>query len=213
MGSEAVEDKILHEIYPGGDTLLLCGLRKVKLLVHSIFLTNVSKVFEAMLGPNFREGQPQTNGGPREIPLPEDDPFAMQIICNVAQARSVPDTMTPTELLAIAYAADKYDVVPILKFASSRWTSSTINPLPHEFNVEYTWNTVIAAYVLKDSESFQKSTAEIILQYDQSFRNLQPLLGDIMPADIIGTYLSDGFSVFAKQSLQSSWKRSAIRSA
>lgn len=214
MGSEVAVEDIIHEVYPGGNTLLLCGPSQVKLLVHSIFLTNMSKVFGAMLSPNFREGQLHTNGGPREIPLPEDDPFAMLIICNIAHSRSVPDTISPTQLLAIAYAADKYDVVPILKFASARWISPTTRTPPHEFNIEDIGSKMTAAYILQDSESFQKTTAEIVMEYDKSFRRLEPLLGDIMPADIIRAFFffSDS-SGFAKRSSQSPWKRSAIGSA
>lgn len=185
MDSETDDKDVVHEIYPEGDTLLLCGQSKVKLLVHSIFLTNVSKVFRAMLGPNFREGQPQTNGGPREIPLPEDDPFSMEIICNVAHSRSVPDTVSPSQLLAIAYTADKYDVVSILKFVSSRWISPPIRPIWGEFRIEDPLNMMIAAYLLRDSQSFGITSASIVINYNESFRSLELLLGDIMPSSII----------------------------
>lgn len=183
MASPDADDDVVHEIYRGGDTLLLCGPNRVKLLVHSIFLTNASEVFAAMLGSNFREGQMPTNGGPREIPLPEDDPFAMQLICNVLHSRSeqLPETVSSKRLLALAYVADKYDLASTLKHATSCWMSSAQNvPVIKEL-----WELMTAAYILGIAEAFHKATAAIVLKHMGSFRKLDLPLGDIMPPDII----------------------------
>lgn len=167
-----------------------------------------------MFGPNFREGQLQTNSGPREIPLPEDDPFAMQIICNVAHSRSVPDTMPSAHLIAIACAADKYDAVALLHFASSRWCSLAIERIQRTFRLKDACNMMVAAYVLKDSQTFRKTTEEIIFQYNQSFRGIESFLGDIMPPDIIRMPSPpDNQHSVANRWLQLPWRRTVLESA
>ncbi|OJD29689.1 btb poz domain-containing protein [Diplodia corticola] len=175
----------VHEIYPDGDILLVCGPNKVVLLIHSIFLTNASKVFAAMLNGNFREGQPQANGGRRTIPLPEDDPFAMECICASLHSRNerLPNSMTPKQLLAIAYAADKYDLVSSLRIISSHWFSAN-KATQSSFHIEDFWSTMAAAYILKDDDFFRSTTATIVLNHDQSFLGLDQLAGNIVPSEI-----------------------------
>lgn len=41
-----------------------------------------------MLGPKFREGQALADDSRIDIPLPEDDPGAMESICNVLPFRN-----------------------------------------------------------------------------------------------------------------------------
>lgn len=186
MGSGSAHEGDVHVIYPGGDTIFLCGPNKVKLLVHSIFLTNASKVFAAMLGPFFREGQQQTHSGPREIPLPEDDPFSMQAIFSVIHSRRVDshEKMSPKQLLSIAYAADKYDLVSTMKYASSYWFSS-LQTAGYSFQVEKHLDSMKAAYLFENRDAFQMATSAIVLGYTRPFLSLISHFEDVMPQETI----------------------------
>lgn len=186
MESQTDREGGVHEIYPGGDTIFLCGPNKVKLLVHSIFLTNASKVFAAMLGPSFREGQPRTDSGPREIPLPEDDPFSMQVIFNIIHSRREVShkKISPKQLLSIAYAADKYDLASTLKYASSCWFSSIQTP-GDDFHLETYLHSMKAAYLLENEAALQMAISSIVLGYTGSFLSLWSHFDDIMPRETI----------------------------
>lgn len=55
------------EISPDGEIILVVGPQAVQLKVNSLFLRSASKVFGAMLGPNWSEGQALSKESPREI--------------------------------------------------------------------------------------------------------------------------------------------------
>jgi BTB/POZ domain len=96
------------EIATNGDITLVVGPEKRKLQVNSCVLKNASKVFNAMLGPQFREGQDLHGNSPKEIIMPDDNADALTIICRILHLRndSIPDSRTPSEVLQIAIAAD-----------------------------------------------------------------------------------------------------------
>lgn len=196
MGSQITHEGAVHEIYPGGDIIFLCGPSKVKLLVHSIFLTNASRVFGAMLGPFFSEGQPQTDSGPREIPLPEDDPFSMQVIFNIIHSRREVShkKISSKQLLSIAYAADKYDLVSTLKYASSCWFSSIQTP-GDGFHLETYLHSMKAAYLLKNEAALQTAISAIVLGYTGPFLSLWSHFDDIMPRETICMFFYSALQV------------------
>lgn len=85
MGENNSYDKITTE----GATILVIGPDEARLCVHSCLLQSASKVFKAMLGPLYREGQRSgLTGSKKEIPLPEDDADAMTITCAVIHHRN-----------------------------------------------------------------------------------------------------------------------------
>lgn len=111
------------DIFPKGDVILVVGSEKVKLRVHSMFLKTTSRPFSAMFVLVWNEGNMLGRDEPTEIPLPEDDASALQTICAIIhhQNKLVPQTLTASDVLGIAIAADKYDCVDALKFASTNW--------------------------------------------------------------------------------------------
>jgi hypothetical protein len=69
------------------DLVLVVGTpATLKLSVSSIVLKDSSKVFAALLGPHFGEGQPSTSGI-KEVTLAEDDPSAMSDMCFLLHGR------------------------------------------------------------------------------------------------------------------------------
>ena len=107
------------DISPDGDVVLVVGPRNVRLRIQSQVLRCASKVFGAMFGPTWSEGQGLSKESPREVRLVEDDADALQIICRVIHHRNndVPQSLTPKEVLQITIEADKYDLNIALKYA------------------------------------------------------------------------------------------------
>ncbi|CAK3822114.1 Hypothetical predicted protein [Lecanosticta acicola] len=90
----------------------------VKLRVSSAVLMRSSKVFAALLGPHFREGQaPRSVASPLVIPLPEDRSSAMKDMCLMLHGIAPPgiDSADPGRVLALARVVDKYACGPQLR--------------------------------------------------------------------------------------------------
>ncbi|KAK5734747.1 hypothetical protein LTR17_008677 [Elasticomyces elasticus] len=105
------------EIAPDGDVTLSCGEQVgdgniVSLKVSSHILSYCSPVFRSLLSPRFKEGITLAATSSVEIPLPEDDPGHMTVLCNILHMRhdQSPSSVTnPITLAAFAALCDKYD--------------------------------------------------------------------------------------------------------
>ncbi|CZR63200.1 uncharacterized protein PAC_13097 [Phialocephala subalpina] len=109
------------DIAPGGDVIFLISPEKKRLRVYSLIIKHTSKVFAILFGPQFNEGQNLLNANAQtvEILLPEDDPEAMAVICNVihGQNDAIIEPLNPTQILKISIAADKRDSITSLPWA------------------------------------------------------------------------------------------------
>ncbi|KAL2068131.1 hypothetical protein VTL71DRAFT_16229 [Oculimacula yallundae] len=146
-----------------GDVILVVGPEQVKLRVLSLFLKAASKPFSAMFGPEWKEGYNMLNrDGPVELLLPEDNADALKIICTVIhhQNDKVPQTLAAADILEVATAADKYDCVNALKFASRNWL------LRGKKEAGDLMLLTAAAYVFQDAQAFKETTRELILNHD-----------------------------------------------
>lgn len=109
--------KVATDIAADGDVIMVVGPTKAILRVHSLMLKMASRVFTAMLGPHFSEGQDLAADRPKEISLPEDNVQAMGVICKLLHSR--PDLtckvalLKPEEVFQIAVLADKYDCMQL----------------------------------------------------------------------------------------------------
>lgn len=78
-----------------------------------------------MFRPHFLEGRElkATTRGPVEILLPDDDPEALTMICQVAHLRNddVPGHINLPVLLQVARLADKYDCSEALRYVTRQW--------------------------------------------------------------------------------------------
>ncbi|KAK5680580.1 hypothetical protein LTS10_007513 [Elasticomyces elasticus] len=92
------------DIAPRGDVTLLCGeqvgdKKIIGLRVSSHILSYGSPVFNSLLAPKFREGTTLATTSSVEIPLPEDDPSHMIVLCNILHMRH--DQESPTRSTAL----------------------------------------------------------------------------------------------------------------
>ncbi|EON98475.1 putative btb poz domain-containing protein [Phaeoacremonium minimum UCRPA7] len=154
-------------VVPDGDVILVVGEGGVKLRVHSQALRNASKVFDAMFGPHWAEGQDLSKENPKEIRLEEDNCDAMWRICCVIHHRNdLLDRPKAKDVLEIAITADKYDLGNALKFASKEWLSFDID------HSESTAFLMVAAFLFQDSHAFHRHVQTLILDHTQSYWDL-----------------------------------------
>ncbi|KAF6812009.1 hypothetical protein CMUS01_13153 [Colletotrichum musicola] len=80
-------------------------------------LTRLSKVFDRMLNGGFAESRPTDKEQRWEIELPDDKPASLRILMDIMHGRvhEVPKEMGLADLWDVIVAADKYDVVHLLR--------------------------------------------------------------------------------------------------
>jgi hypothetical protein len=150
------------QIAADGDVILVVGPEMVKLRVHSLFLKAASKPFSAMFGPDWKEGDNMLErDGPVELPLPEDNAAAMELICAIIHHRNegIRHTLPARDVLGIAVTADKYDCVDALKFASQTWLC------PSEHEASDLMLLTAAAYLFRNALAFKVITKAMILTH------------------------------------------------
>jgi len=104
-------------------------------------MANASPVFRAILQPDrFIEGQKLIENKSFTISLPDDDPLAMKILCDILHLRAdkVPlKGMTSKSMAAFATVVDKYDCAfaihpwPMLWLADLKLTHHSLNDIEH----------------------------------------------------------------------------------
>ncbi|KAK5129706.1 hypothetical protein LTR08_002950 [Meristemomyces frigidus] len=120
---------------PDGDVTLLCGDQSderkcIKIRVSSALLQRASPVFKAMLSNRFREGNELSSSASVEIPLPEDEPDVMEILCNIIHMRydGVPKSMDMdyARIVRFLQLCDKYACAPAVRPSASIWIRKTL---------------------------------------------------------------------------------------
>jgi len=154
------------DISPDGDVVPVVGPRNVRLRIQSQCLRCASKVFGAMFGPTWSEGQGLSKESPQEVRLVEDDADALRIICCVIHHRNndVPQSPTPIEVLQIAIEADKYDLNIALKYAKAQWLKP--RGRPERVDMGY---LLAAAFLFGDMGMFVAHALGLILHYTGSY--------------------------------------------
>ena len=176
------------DIFTKGDVILVVGSEKVKLRVNSMFLKTASRPFLAMFEPVWNKGNMLGRDESTEIPLPEDDASALQIICAIIhhQSKLLPQTLTASDVLGIAITADKYDCLDALKFASTNWLQ------PHNRDVNSLIRLTAAAYIFQDAAAFKRITKALILNHGGTYLALScEEVVSVMPWRVFCRYLSD----------------------
>ena len=150
------------DISPDGDVILVLGVENIRLRVYSQCLRSASKIFNAMFGPDWSEGQRLSEKSPLEVPLLEDDADAMRTICCVIHHRNdlVPEHLTAKEILQIGIIVDKYDLKIALKYASVEWVKPRVSAERVEMG-----HLLAAAFLFGNTDVFMAHTLALILHY------------------------------------------------
>ncbi|KAJ4129015.1 hypothetical protein NW768_007544 [Fusarium equiseti] len=148
------------DIAPDGDLILVVGPEQTKLRVSSALLMAASKPFSVMLGKNWKEGHDmRSRDEPYHLSMPEDDAAALRVICCIIhyQNDKIPQTFPAIEVLEVAIAADKYDMVNAMKFASDTWLR-----VPGK-DTEILITLAAAAYLLENAQAFRNITKALVI--------------------------------------------------
>jgi hypothetical protein len=176
----------LGDIVSDGDVILVVGNENARLRVNSQSLRSASKMFGAMFGPDWLEGQRLSKELPTEVALPYDDVGAMRTICCVIHHRNdlVPENPTTKEVLQIAIVVDKYDLKVALKFAILEWLKPRSHP--HRVVLEERGHLLAAAFLLNSSETFITYTNRLLLTNSRSYLGLMKdeLVSQVLPSEI-----------------------------
>ena len=166
--SSTAESIGTSEVYDNGDVMLVVGPAKdVRLRVHSQILRCSSTVFAKMFAPPWAESQSLSNDSPKDIPLPEDDGFAMRQICYVIhhQNDDVWDDLAPLQVLKIAIQAEKYDMITALKYCSAQWLSSAHRALHKVTSMLDVGRLLTSAYLFGNAEMVAAFSLRLMLDF------------------------------------------------
>jgi hypothetical protein len=157
-------------IATNGNAILIVGSEERRLRVSASSLANVSKVFRAMFGPNFSEGQDlsDTRSGLKEVHMSDDNADAMEVICSIIHFRSVPQEVGPDLMLHIAIAADKFDCSIVLQHASIIW----LDPKKSMSLVELA-RLMATSYLLDNPKAFSQVTLAMVFSHRDSYLALE----------------------------------------
>ncbi|KAI4631347.1 hypothetical protein J4E83_002878 [Alternaria metachromatica] len=102
------------------------GVRNV--LVASVALSLASPVFAAMFDGRFSEGQNLSPASPRTVPLPDDDPESIIMICKIAhiQTSQLPVKTTAMAVSKLALACNKYNCVDGVRSWAIIWIAALL---------------------------------------------------------------------------------------
>lgn len=142
-----------------------------------------------MLGPDWKEGRDMLDhDGTTELSLPDDNAAALEVICSVLhhQNREILQTLTAADILAVAVAADKYDFVNALRFASDSWLR------PSQGDAGKLSLLTTAAYLFQNVSAFREFTRALVLEYDGPYLALFcKEVEDGLPWEVLCEYLDD----------------------
>lgn len=172
----------------------------VHLKVRSSVLRSASRVFNAMLGPNWCEGQTlatRKSSTPLKVLLPEDDPGVMQIICRALHhPNEIPqEDLNAEEILSIAIHADKYLITGALKVATGHWLDAWLKPSIDEPWIDNRSMTekghmLVSALLFGENWKFLQVARTLILNHTERYRwklTEDELIAQFLPAHAIGT--------------------------
>ncbi|CAK1360674.1 hypothetical protein CB0940_06677 [Cercospora beticola] len=188
----------IEVVAPDGDLLLIVGDEKKmqkKLRVSSHTLSSTSPVFKAMFGPHFQEGQQlrgPSNRDPVEIPLPDDDPRAMVLVCHLLHGRQSPTEdeklVYQMDIFEVALIIDKYRVVDVLHWQIRGVFSHWLFDLDEDGYTAFSFvSTVAAAYLLNCDDAYNRATACFINHCEDEITELVDLpdMINTMPAQVL----------------------------
>lgn len=112
-----------------------------------------------MLSLQFKEGSTLSAESKVSVPLPEDDPDMMVILCKALHMRFAMkmEEMSPEILLRLGVVVDKYDCAIGMEAISHYWINKQSPAVTDKTRAQL----FVASFLLKDSETFQRLGYEL----------------------------------------------------
>ncbi|KAJ0340272.1 hypothetical protein COL922a_003500 [Colletotrichum nupharicola] len=174
------DTNVVNNIAPDGDVIMVVGPKKKEFRLHSQILIAASKVFKAMLSPNFAEGQQLVNNrshnNPVKINLPKDDAYSMGILFELIYYRH--DVLSDADgvtFFNIARAADKYDLIRAVKYPITEAMDGILITDDERGEEESMWKLAIATSIFDYCCSFKKATQALVLLSSDGYIRLADL--------------------------------------
>lgn len=180
-----------HDIDPAGDLVLLVGVDEdSKLLrVSSRVLTLASPVLSALLSPRFKEGNSLSDStGVPQIPFPEDNPEAMEWLCQTLHFKTkVTDEVSFPLVKNLAVLCDKYDLFIALGPWSQYWMHTWRGSVD---GVDRHPQLLWVSYALDNQCRFWNTSRELLRLYSPDDLVLagSELANNILPDRVLGRF-------------------------
>jgi hypothetical protein len=148
-----------------GDVILQLGKEGVgegvrNVLVASVALGLASPVFSTMFDGRFSEGQNLSPASPRTVPLPDDDPDSMIMICKITHMQTSQLTMKPSAIVLsqLALLCNKYDCVVAVRPWAIIWIAALLEtPTTPDFE-----KLVLSTHLLDLPNEFSRVSQSLI---------------------------------------------------
>ncbi|KAF2651683.1 hypothetical protein K491DRAFT_606412 [Lophiostoma macrostomum CBS 122681] len=184
-------------MYKHGDVILKMKNEntELNLLVSPHALSLASPDFSTMFNGRFTEGQNLSSASPREVPLPDDDPILMQLLCNICHLRNS-EIMRQYDsgfLVEFAVLCDKYDCIEAVRPWNETWASKM---LPEKCDsTSDLENMIFFSYVMDLPREFHEVTRCLVLERVEPLNAEATMHGyDFLPLGLIGIYIPDYIS-------------------
>ncbi|PVI04306.1 hypothetical protein DM02DRAFT_692733 [Periconia macrospinosa] len=152
-----------------GDVILVVGPEKKRLKVSSKKLRDASRYFNNLLGPHFSEGQDLDPDNPKEITMPEDDGFLLEIICSNIHGRKYDGRkLSLMDIFYVAMTADKFDCVRHMQATLAMWLAQIKDSVDTRDMIQMSY-LMAAAFISDDPVAFRESARSIIMHHGESF--------------------------------------------
>ncbi|KAL4908623.1 hypothetical protein BDW74DRAFT_175306 [Aspergillus multicolor] len=153
-----------------GDLTVVCG--GVSFQVFTQPIACASPVFRAMLLSDFAEGVAVRKSEPSKpavVELPEDDPEAFHIFCDLAHHKldHLPRDLEVDSMDKLAIFADKYQCALLMKTKGRSWIVRTLHY--YDYEPEELWLLLHFAYVLDSQDCFSRIARMLVEDSKKSF--------------------------------------------
>ncbi|CAG5153773.1 uncharacterized protein ALTATR162_LOCUS3323 [Alternaria atra] len=163
-----------------GDVILQLGKVGVrecvrKILVSSMVLSLASPVFATMFDGRFSEGQNLLPTSPYTVPLPDDDPQCIIMICKIGhmQTSQLPTALTAMAFFKLALVCKKYDCVDVVRTWAIIWVAELLeNPATQDFE-----KIALAIHLLNLPNEFFKVSQSLIRDQSATFSIIKAMGG------------------------------------
>ena len=192
--AESSQDTRIIEVDKNGDVYL--ELPKLELRVSSKALSMASKVFNTMFNSSFREGLDLAANETCRIPLPDDDPGAMHVLCILMHQQDIDSKgeLNSGGLRLIAMLADKYSCTGAVKYWAELWIGKLQDELEGSRTDEKAMvDLLVVSYILNLPTRFASVTKRMVYWLPKSMSEISELgwyvdneAQEVLPQNLIG---------------------------
>ncbi|KAL4963466.1 BTB/POZ domain-containing protein [Aspergillus stella-maris] len=175
-----------------GDAIIDCS--GVTFRVWTLALSLASPVFRAMFKPRFSEGLAVRDASDKTktavISLPDDDPEAFRIFCNIAHHKLalVPTQLDAKRISLIAQFIDKYNCTEAIGPLAEKWIENLGVHDEAPKSPEDLWSAMLLAYAFEDRSSFTRYSIKLLTTTQMRFRTWRHAVENIafLPEAVLG---------------------------